>query len=308
MTDLRHAVEDYLSLRRALGFTLERPGQLLAEFVAFAESVDAEVLTVDLALSWATLPADADPSWWGFRLSAVRTFARWLVAVDPRTEVPPTDICPASSRRAEPYPYSDHDIVALLDAARAIASPLKAATYETLIGLLAVTGMRVGEVIALDRVDVDFDQGVLVVRRAKFDKTREVALHPSTVEALQCYDRVRTQHWRYPQTCAFFVSLNGTRLIYQNVQHCFSQLACRTGLGPVSARCRPRIHDLRHRFAVTTLVRWYRDGEAVGPRLPRLSTYLGHVEPSDTYWYLRADPELLALAAERLEPMPGGRR
>ncbi|HEY5250333.1 MAG TPA: tyrosine-type recombinase/integrase [Acidimicrobiales bacterium] len=308
MTDLRHCVEDYLSLRRALGFTLKRPGQLLAEFVAFAESVDAEVLTVNLALSWATLPADADPSWWGFRLQAVRTFARWLVAVDPRTEVPPADLCPALSRRAEPYPYGDDDIVALLTAARAISSPLKAATYETLIGLLAVTGMRVGEAISLDRSDVDFDQGALLVRQAKFDKTREVALHPSTVEALRGYDRVRTGHWRHPRTDAFFVSLSGTRLYYQNVQHCFSQLVSTAGLEPVSARCRPRIHDLRHRFAVTTLVRWYRDGEAVGPRLPLLSTYLGHVAPSATYWYLRADPELLALAAERLEPVPGGER
>lgn len=308
MNDLRHAVDDYLALRRTLGFTLERPGQLLAEFAAFAESMGAEVLTVDLALSWAMLPADADPSWWGMRLSAVRTFARWLVALDPLTEVPPPGLCPARSRRAEPYPYADHEIVGLLEAARAIALPLKAATYETLIGLLAVTGMRVGEAIALDRDNVDFDQGVLVVRRTKFDKTREVALHRSTVEALRRYDRVRRRHWRHPQTGAFFVSLSGTRLIYQNVWRGFSQLARTAGLEPVSERCRPRIHDLRHRFAVTTLVRWYRDGAAVAPRLPLLSTYLGHVEPSDTYWYLRADPELLALAAERLEPVPGGGR
>jgi integrase len=238
----------------------------------------------------------------------VRTFARWRAAFDAATEVPPATLLPQRSGRAEPYPYSDADIAALLERARAIRSPLRAATYETLIGLLAVTGMRVGEAISLDRGDVDLKEGALCVRHAKFAKSRLVMCHPSTAGALRGYERVRDSHWPRPSTPAFFVSVAGTRLIYKNVHQCFHRLVGEAGLAPLSPRCRPRIHDLRHRFALVTLLGWYQDGTDVGPRLASLSAYLGHVRPQDTYWYLRAAPELLALAAERLERLPGGLR
>jgi len=301
MSELRHAVEDYLRTRRALGFKLEREAGLLFDFVATLEGAGQHTLTLDAALAWATRPPDAQRSWWAARLSAVRGFARWRHAFDPATEVPPADLLPAHSRRAQPYPYTDADVVALMRAAHALPAPLRAATYQTLIGLLAVTGMRVGEVIDLDRGDADWGEGLLVVRGAKFNKSREILLHPSTVEALRSYATVRDQHCPHPGTAAFFLSLAGTRLIYKNVHRTFHRLVTQTGLAPYSDRCRPRIHDLRHRFAVRTLLGWYRDGEDVGARLAQLSTYLGHLNPSDTYWYLQAAPELLALAAGRLQ-------
>jgi integrase/recombinase XerD len=308
VSGLHQAVGEYLAVRRALGFKLDREGQLLDDFAGFCARRGEPAVTAAAALAWATLPQDADPCWWAARLTAVRTFARWRAAFDPATEVPPAGLLPRRSRRAEPYPYSDADILALLERARAIRSPLRAATYQTLIGLLAVSGMRVGEAIALDRGDVDLDERVLRVRHAKFGKSRLIICHPSTAEALRAYQRVRDAHWPDPATPAFFVSTAGTRLIYTNVHQCFHRLTSETGLAPLGPRCRPRIHDLRHRFALQALLGWYRDGTGIGQQLPALSACLGHVRPQDTYWYLRAAPELLALAAERLQRLPGSPR
>lgn len=308
LADMHRAVDDYLRTRRALGFKLKRDAHFLVDFIAYLQAANAGAITTDAAVAWATLPAGADPSWWGTRLSVVRSFARWLAAFEPDTEVPPADLLPVRSQRAEPYPYTDADITALMRAARGIPTPLCAATHETLIGLLAVTGMRIGEAIGLDRSDVDWAEGLMVVRQAKFDKSRELVLHPSTIEALGLYAALRDRHHSQPTTPAFFVSVPGTRLIYANVQRRFHRLAAQVGLQPRSVRCRPRIHDLRHRFAVNTLLHWYRDGADVAARLPQLSTYLGHVAPANTYWYLRAAPELLALAAQRLEAVGGPRR
>ncbi len=301
MNDLARAVNDYLATRRALGFKLERDGQLLPDFVAWLDQAGLSTVTVDAAVAWASRPTHADLSWWAARLAVVRGFARWLAAFDAANEVPPADLLPAHSVRAEPYPYTDDDVVGLMRAARALRHPLKAATYETLVGLLAVSGMRIGEAIRLDRADVDWDEALLVVRHAKFDKSREIVLHPTTIDALRAYSAVRDRHVPCPATPALFVSTVGTRLIYQNVHAVWLELVNHAGLQPRSPRCRPRPHDLRHRFAVTTLLRWYRTGADVEARLPQLSTYLGHAAPSDTYWYLHAAPELLALAAEQLE-------
>lgn len=305
MSDLGRAVAEYLATRRALGFKLERDGQLLPDFVAFLDQAGLATVTIDAAVAWATRPAGADPSWWGARLAIVRGFARWLAAFDPATEVPPADLLPMRSRRAEPYPYTDGDIAALMRAARGIPLSLKAATYETLIGLLAVTGMRVGEAIRLDRADLDGEDGVLTIRDTKFGKSREIPLHPSTVEALAAYSGLRDRLCPRPTTPSLFISTAGTRLIYKNVHHKWLDLVSRAGLEPRSRRCRPRPHDLRHRFAVTTQLGWYRDGANVEARLPQLSTYLGHVAPRGTYWYLHAAPELLALAAQQLEATQG---
>lgn len=294
-------LDQYLAIRRALGFKLEREGQLLAQFVSFLDAERTDQVTLEAAVRWATQPADADPFWWGTRLAAVRGFTRWLVAFEPDTEVPPSDVLPLSSRRADPYPYTDADIAALMDAAGRLRSPLRAATYRTLIGLLAVTGMRVGEAIAMDRGDLDWSEGLVVVQHAKFGKSRELVLHPSTLDALHAYTRVRDSACPQPVQPAFFISGNGTRLIYKNVHFVFHQLVGEIGLRVLSSRCRPRIHDLRHRFAVTTLMRWYHAGEDLPVRMPQLSTYLGHAAPRDTYWYLRAAPELMSIAAQRLE-------
>jgi integrase len=302
MTGPRTALEDYLALRRSLGFKLERPGQLLADFTGYLETAGARTVTTELALAWATAPADADPAWWRARLAAIRPFARYLATLIPGTEVPPAGLLPGPvSRRAVPYLYSPAQITALTGAAGVIRSPLRAATYQTLIGLLAVTGMRAGEAIRLDRPDVDLPAGLLTVRESKFGKSRQLPLHATTTAALAGYAALRDRHHPRPATPAFFISLTGTRLIYQNVHRTFHKLARAAGLAPRSPRCRPRIHDLRHSFAVATLLSWYQDGGDVAARLPLLSAYLGHADPAGTYWYLTGTPELLALAAARLE-------
>jgi integrase/recombinase XerD len=303
MSVLRKHLEDYLALRRSLGFKLGRPGQMLEGFAGYLEQAGAETVTTGHALAWATGPAGADPTYWRARLAAIRPFARYLAPLVPGTQVPPPGLLPGpSSRRAVPYLYSGAEISALMTAAAAIRTPFRAATYRVLIGLLAATGMRVGEAISLDRDDLDTGSGLLTVRDGKFGKSRQLPLHDSVLQALADYAQLRDSRHERPAAPAFFASVTGTRLIYNNVHWTFHGLVKTAGLQPRSAACRPRVHDLRHTFAVTTLVRWYADGGDVASRLPLLSTWLGHADPSGTYWYLTGTPELLALAAARLEP------
>jgi integrase/recombinase XerD len=308
MTSLRQALTDYLQVRRALGYKLDYPGKLLAQFVTYLEGVGADTLTTEHAVAWARLPTGAAPSWVADRLSAVRGFAAYLQTLDPATEVPPTYLLPARGRGATPYLYSEDEIAALIAAAGSLRYALRAATYQTLIGLLAVTGMRVGEAIRLNRGDIDFEHGLLVVHNSKFGKSRELPLHPSTLQGLGAYLRQRDQGRPPPSTPAVFISTLGTRLVYVTVQATFAALVRRVGLMPRSARCRPRLHDLRHTFAVASMLDCYRADGDVQARLTLLCTYLGHVDPSSTYWYLSAAPELLALAGQRLECHLGGRR
>jgi integrase len=263
---------------------------------------------VEHALAWARLPADADPSWWSYRLSVVRGFAAHLRTLDPATEVPAAELLPWRPRRAIPFLYTDEEIAALIAACASLRFPLRVATYRTLLGLLSVTGLRVGEAIRLDRDDLDVERGLLLVRDSKFGKSRELPLHVTTVRALQRYLCRRQRLQPRPQAEALLISLAGTRLRYCNVNWTFLRLVRRAGLEPRSAGCRPRLHDLRHTFAVRTLLDAYRADADVQARLPLLSTYLGHVDPGATYWYLSAAPELLALAGQRLERHLGGRR
>ena len=301
MSTLHQAAEDYLAIRRSLGFKLVAEGYLLASFVSYAGRAGARQLTTDLALDWATLPAGKDPVWCAKRLGVVRGFARHLHTLDSATEVPPAGLLPRRTRRATPYLYTAGEVARLMAAARALPSPLVAATYETLVGLLETTGMRVGEAVRLDRPDVDLDDGVITVVAGKFGRWREVPLQPGTVEALSSYARRRDALCPEPKAPSFLVSNTGTRLILACVRQRFGQLARAAGLRPRSPRCRPRIHDFRHGFAVATLLDWYRAGVDVQARLPLLSAFLGHVDPASTYWYLEATPELLALAAARQE-------
>jgi integrase len=301
MSGLRAAAEDYLAIRRALGFKMGRPAPLLRQFVAFLEQAGASTVTIELAVAWAKQPAAGTPYWWGYRMIVVRGFARHLQALDPRTEVPPSDLLPRPRLRATPYLYSEADIASLMDAGGTLRPALRAATYRTLVGLLVVTGLRIGEAIRLDRDDLDWRNGLLTVRDSKFGKSREVPLHPSTVDALQVYAQLRDQLRPRPAAPSFFVSMAGTRLLYNCFSSTFHELVQRAGLQRRSASCRPRPHDLRHTFAVRTLLDWYRAGLDVEAQMPRLSTYLGHFEPRNTYWYLSATPELLALAGQRLE-------
>ncbi len=302
MTALSDAVGDYINVRRAMGYKLERAEELLMQFVRHLEEVGATTITVDQAVAWATMPVGASRAWKGIRLSAARSFATWLQAREPATEVPPPDaLGPRPVRRAVPYLYTDAEVAALMGAASTHLRGLQRETFPALIGLLGVTGMRVSEAIGLDRRHVLWDEGQLLIERSKFGKSRYVALHPSTLDALHAYARCRDERCRAPQSPSFFVSSAGTRLLYPNVQHRFALVARRAGLVARSERCRPRIHDFRHSFAVRTITTWYAAGLDIGPRLPVLATFLGHKDPRSTYWYLTATPELLALAAARLE-------
>jgi len=302
VSPLGQALADYLRVRRVLGFKLDQAERLLAQFVAYLHAHDAEVPTIEDALAWAMSPTDATPRWWAHRLSTVRGFAVHLHALDPRVEVPPPGLLRCGPRRAIPYLYSAADIGALVDAAAMLPRPLGAATYRTLIGLLAVTGMRVGEAIRLDRDDLDADHdGLLRVRDSKFGKSRLVPLHPSTVAALRDYLHVRDRLLPAPASPALLISTAGTRLGYNNVWRTVHRLVRQAGITARSASCRPRIHDLRHSFAVATMLDWYAGGADVQALLPRLSTYLGHADPTHTSWYLQAAPELLTLAAHRLD-------
>lgn len=306
MSSLRKTLDQYLAVRRAVGFKLERDGRLLPDFVTYLQHHRARTITTKLALAWARQPSDGSPAWWAQRLTLVRGFAKHLQAIDAGTEVPPADLLPRQSRRVTPYLYSDHDVARLMRAAHEELHPqVRAATYTTFFGLLAVTGMRIGEAIRLDRQDVDWTNRLLVIRSSKFGKSREVPLHDTTVAALHAYARLRDRTFVRPSSPSFFLSRAGTRLIYMNAHRTFRTLVRTSGMEPRSPRCRPRPHDLRHAFAVRTLREWYRAGVDVQARLPMLSTYLGHFDPSSTYWYLSAAPELLALAAQRLEPVPG---
>jgi integrase/recombinase XerD len=301
MSALGPAVEDYLALRRSLGFKLDRAGRLLAQFVAHCEAAGIDTVTTEVALHWATLPAGGDRAWTAQRLSVVRGFAKHLALSDERAEIPPVGLLADRSHRATPYLYSEKDVLALMAAAGSFPSPLRRSTMSTVVGLLFATGMRIGEALRLDRGDVDLVGGVLVVRGSKFNKSRELPVHASTVEALRAYAKRRDELCPQVRSPAFFVSPVGTRLLYCNFHLAFLALVREAGVAPRSARCRARPHDLRHSFAVSTLVGWYRDGLDVEPRLAQLSTYLGHVHPGTTYWYLSAAPELLGLAAARLE-------
>ncbi len=303
MISLRRAVQQYLTMRRSLGFKLRDMGRNLRHFVSFMEQQGACLITTDLALRWAKQPQGVQPAQWAARLSFVRSFARYWSATDPRTEIPPLALLPHRYKRSTPYIYSNNEIQHLLKAARNLPPPtgLRPWTYHCLFGLMTVTGLRISEAIGLDRQDVDLEQGLLTVRLTKFSKSRLVPLHPSTVRRLKSYVRRRDDLYPQPPTSRFFLSNRGTPLTDWMARYTFVKLSRQIGLRKTSDRFGPRLHDLRHRFAVSTLLHWYRTGVDVEQRLPVLSTYLGHAHVTDTYWYLSAIPELLALTKDRLE-------
>ncbi len=304
MTTLREALQDYLQVRRRLGFEMPQDGRLLEGFVEFLEQAGAERITTELALAWARMPADAQPHRWRQRLGVARGFARYLATIDPASEVPSKDLLPAHRPRIAPYIYTDEEIAALMAAARKLKPQLRAVRHQTLIGLLAVTGMRPGEALALDRQDVDSEHGVVHVRAGKQKKQREIALHDSTISALGEYSRQRDARFPAPSTPAFFISARGRRMARGELNQTFRGLIGEVGLEGRGARARPRPHDLRHAYAVRTLLDWFEAGEDIDRWMPLLSTYLGHVSPASTYWYLEAVPELLQLISQRLEQLP----
>jgi len=300
MSWLHDALADYLHVRRRLGYEMPQDGRLLEGFVAFLEQAGAERITTELALTWARLPAGAHPHRWRQRLGVARGFARYLATLDPASEVPPTDLLAGIRQRLTPHIYTDAEIVALMAAARKLRPRLRGARHETLIGLLAVTGMRPGEALALDRHDVDLRHGTVHVRAGKQHKQREVPLHDTTILALRDYARLRDARFPTPATPAFFLSARGRRMGRSELNETFTQLIRTIGLEGRGARARPRPHDLRHALAVRTLLDWQAAGEDIDRCMPLLSTYLGHVSPASTYWYLEAVPELMEHISRRL--------
>jgi integrase/recombinase XerD len=309
MTGLRQAVDDYLRLRRSLGHQMNEAAYLLPDFAAFLDERGEQTVTIAAALDWVKareprVVTTSSPR----RITAVRGFARYMSGADPATEVPPLGLLPYRQRRGRIFLYSDDDVAAIMTAAReTIAQPLRAATYYSLIGLLAAAGLRVGEAIKLDRGDVDWAEGVLHIRETKFGKSRLVPLQDSAMTALREYDTLRTRLMPSPKDPSFFVSLTARRLIYAVVCPTFRSLVSAAGVG-ADAPHPPRLHELRHSFAVRVLLHWYRTGDNIQAKIPSLSTYMGHREPRCTYWYLSAAPELLALAAARRDDTREGSR
>jgi len=303
MNNLQAALDEYLNIRRALGFKLRDEGTVLPQFLLFLGKKDASFITTDLALRWATQPENVLPAHWARRLSMVRVFARFHSAVDPRTEIPPQDLLPFRYRRKPPYIYDDGEISQLLEASSHLQSAigLRASTYSALFGLLAVTGMRVSEPIALNRRDMDLLRGILTVRLTKFGKSRLIPVHLSTVEKLAEYSQLRDRLFSPPRCPSFFVSEQGTRLTHWSVRWTFVKLSHEIGLRDAHDSHGPRLHDLRHTFAVKTLLRWYQAGVDVERHMPELAAFLGHSHVNDTYWYISAVPELLRLASKRLD-------
>lgn len=306
MTDFAQRANEYLQLRRGLGFKLSHHGRVLPDFVAYLDEISAATLTVEHAVTWAARPQGVQPIVWSQRLGVARGFARYLQAFDPATEVPPPGIWRAGARRPAPYIYSADEVLRLLAAARQLQPELCAASHETLFGLLAVSGMRVGEALGLARDDVDLAEGVITVRCGKFNRSRLIPLHVNTTTRLEAYATRRDQLCPRPMTENFFVTHTGSEMRYRNVSYMFRKLAVVAGLRSESSR--PRIHDLRHSFAIRTLVELQRAGANVHAHIGTLSIYLGHVKPEGTYWYLSAAPELMELAAARLERQFGDGR
>lgn len=310
MNRFAHAIQDYLALRRSLGFKLRDAGLCLSKFAVFLEARGATHITTQLALEWAQQSQSAQLSTWAQRLGYVRGFARHHVAGDPQTEIPPPGLLPFRPRRARPYLYSNEEIERLLECALELprSGGLRPWTYHCLLGLLTVAGLRIGEAIRLRLEEVDLQEGLLTIRGTKFGKSRLVPMHPSTQEVLAQY-RARRERFLAGRSAgpSFFITSRGNRLDIGDIHRTFYKLSRRIGLRSVTASHGPRLHDFRHRFAVQTLLQWYRSGEDVERRLPVLSTYLGHVHVADTYWYLSGCPELMGQALARLEQRWGER-
>jgi integrase/recombinase XerD len=304
MSTLAHELDRYLAIRRCLGFDLGTSARVLRRFVAFAHSKGVNHITTDLFLGWMDAFGEAGSQTWAARLGMVRQFAQWLSGIDPKNEVPPKALVPGRYRRSCPYIYSDREIVQIIDGAARLPSlnGIRALTYATLFGLIAVTGLRVSEAVALDNCDVDLATGVLTVRRGKSGKARIVPVSASTSDRLIAYAKERDRLLGGCPKC-FFVSDDGRRPDDCSVRYNFASVCQRIGLRPAQRFNRhgrgPRIHDLRHSFAARTLVNWYRTGKDPEREMIKLSTYLGHTDPAHTYWYIEAVPELLELASRR---------
>lgn len=298
--DIPQMVDQYLQMRRGMGYMLRGQGRQLLDFARFFQTTGAEHVSTAVILDWATLPSDADQTWWHARLGAVRPFAQFLQAFDPQTQVPEASAIKDGDHRIRPFIFSETELFRLLAAADKLRPAFRALTYRTYISLVAVTGMRRSEATNLDRDDLDWENAALTIREAKFHKTRWLPLHPSTMTALEEYAHQRDLEFGESAQPSFFVSSRGARLSSSSVGHDFTGLVQAAGLPRLETRLQQSLHDLRHTFVVRTLQGWYQSGADVGPLLPMLLTYLGHQNPDAAYWYLTGIPELMTLVSERV--------
>lgn len=300
--------KQYLDYRHKLGFQIKTEGRLLLGFARYADAVAGCCpLTADLALDWARLPVGTTRLYQARRLEIVRCFARYLAIFDPRTQIAANHLLGPAHRRMQPYIFSSAEVRRLVHAARKLtpADGLRPRTYAALLGLLACTGLRPSEAVHLNREDVDLARNLMTIRETKFRKSRLVPLHTTAARALTRYARFRDHYLRSPLSNAFLLSQKGNRLHYRTVHATFRIICATAGITPASGRRHPRPYDLRHTFACHRLLQWYRAGIDVQQALPALSSFLGHVKVTDTYWYLSGIPELFALVAAKFETYAG---
>lgn len=315
MRALSKSLDDYLKVRRALGYKMRGPEAILRNLIDLAEQEQAKFITIELALRCARRPANGARYTWSHRMTSIRLFAAWCKTRDARTEVPDADLLKASVSRQRPFIFSQRQISDIVREAAKLKSHrgLRSVTFSTMFGLLGVAGLRISEAVALDRTDVDLQTGLLTIRDTKFGKTRMVPISESSVAALKRYARSRDQALPVLTSPAFFISDGGRRVTGWATRYNFALVSRTIGLRKAAGGYRhghgPRVHDLRHSFAVRTMIDWYRTGVDVEREMPKLSAYLGHAHINDTYWYIEAVPELLQLATERLtRPRNGVRR
>lgn len=311
MSRLSEELDRYLTIRRSLGFNLSTTARVLRRFVAFAEQQGANHISTDLFLQWQKVFGHANRQTWSSYLEMIRIFAQWLQGLDPEHEVPPKGLIPRRYRRSQPYIYSDEEIRRIIEVSAKLPSMsgMRALTYSTLFGLIAVTGLRISEGLALNNRDVDLDVGVLTILRGKSGNVRLVPIEESVSKHLRAYANKRDRLLGFvPQS--FFATDRGTQPNKGSANYNFSIVGQHIGLRPPQRRKRcgrgPRIHDLRHTFAARTMVGWYRMGKDPSREMIKLTTYLGHLNPEHTYWYIEAVPELLELASKRVTGTSAG--
>jgi len=301
---------NYLSERRHLGFALRSPGYSINSFARYVDALNLQgPLTLEIMVDWARQDKShsKNPETWARRLKSLRSFIRYLQQFEPRTEVPDDSVFGRVGQRLTPHIYSDQEIIDLLSAARCLGPfpGMRGATYETLFGLLASTGIRISEAVHLLDIEVNLNVGMLTIRETKFAKSRHVPLHPSTVEALKQYRALRNSYIEVTDETPFFVGTRGRRLGQQlslrQVNRIFVSLRDKLGWVNRGAHNAPRIHDLRHTFVVRRVMLWHKQDINIDQQMLALSTYVGHAMITNTYWYLTGVPQLMAVAAEKFE-------
>jgi len=302
-------VNQYIQFKRSCGYKFETQGKELILFARYAELTGHKgPLTLELAVRWAKLPENADRRYWAIRYGHVRRFSQYMILFDPDTEILPKGLLGPSKRRLPPHIYSEGEIEALLKAASNLSpkNGLTSRTYVTLFGLLLSTGLRISEALNLSCENVDLKTGILTIKETKFRKSRLVPVHPSTLEALRRYMGFKQSYHLKVKSKMFFLNENGTPVNYYGVLYVFIKLSRKLGLR--NAGKKPKIHGMRHSFAVRRMLKWYQEGADLDAKILTLSTYLGHVEIRDTYWYLSAVPELLNIVSERFEKFANHKR